>query len=379
VPNLIVAGDSIRNPEIRHEVPLAVPDPFLYLERDGRRVAILNSLEVGRARALGIEGLEVRALEEFGSDEMANRGLILEQINREVALLACRELGIESVVAPPTFPLEIADHLRSGGVEVRADRELFDARRRVKNEHELAGIRRAQAACEAAMDAARALLRSAVPNGGALKVDGEPLTSERLKAAIERVFSEHGATASESIVSHGLQTAVGHDMGSGPIAPNEPIVLDLFPRDRESGCYADMTRTFVVGEPPEELVRYQRLVKEALDRSLAEIRPGADGTAVFRLVCELFQEQGFPTQLSKEPGQVLEDGFFHGLGHGVGLEVHEQPNLGRAGGTLVAGDVITIEPGLYRKGFGGCRLEDIVLVTDDGAETLTSYPYDLAP
>jgi len=156
-------------------------------------------------------------------------------------------------------------------------------------------------------------------------------------------------------------------------------VLDLFPRDRESGCYADMTRTFVVGEPPEELVRYQRLVKEALDRSLAEIRPGADGTAVFRLVCELFQEQGFPTQLSKEPGQVLEDGFFHGLGHGVGLEVHEQPNLGRAGGTLVAGDVITIEPGLYRKGFGGCRLEDIVLVTDDGAETLTSYPYDLAP
>jgi len=183
VPNLIVAGDSIRNPEIRHEVPLAVPDPFLYLERDGRRVAILNSLEVGRARALGIEGLEVRALEEFGSDEMANRGLILEQINREVALLACRELGIESVVAPPTFPLEIADHLRSGEVEVRADRELFDARRRVKNEHELAGIRRAQAACEAAMDAARALLRSAVPNGGALKVGGEPLTSERLKAA----------------------------------------------------------------------------------------------------------------------------------------------------------------------------------------------------
>jgi len=379
VPNLIVAGDSIRNPEIRHEVPLAVPDPFLYLERDGTRVAILNALEVARARDLGIPGLEVRALEEFGSDEMALRGLILEEINREVALLACQELGIATAVAPPTFPLEIADRLREGGIEVRADREFFEARRRVKTEHELAGIRRAQAACEAAMDAARELLRAAAPNGSVLKVDGEPLTSERLKAGIETVFSEHGVTADESIVSHGPQTAVGHDMGSGPIAPNEPIVLDLFPRDRESGCHADMTRTFVVGEPPEELVRYQELVKEALDRSLTEVRPGVNGTAIFRHVCDFFQEHGFPTQLSKEPGRVLEDGFFHALGHGVGLEVHEQPNLGRAGGDLVAGDVITIEPGLYRKGFGGCRLEDLVLVTEDGADNLTRYPYDLAP
>src|SRR5207302_8975246 len=103
------AGDSIRNPDVRHEVPLPAPDPFLYLERDGRRVAIMNSLEVGRARALGVEGLEVRALEEFGSDEMANRGLSLERINCEVALLAARELGIESAVTPATFPLEIAD------------------------------------------------------------------------------------------------------------------------------------------------------------------------------------------------------------------------------------------------------------------------------
>jgi Xaa-Pro aminopeptidase len=379
VANLIIAGDSIRNPEIRHEVPLAAPDAFLYLERDGKRVAILNSLEIGRALALGIPGLELRALEEFGSDEMALRGLSLEEINREVALLACRELGIESLVAPPTFPLEIADHLRAGGVEVRADREVFARRRRVKNEHELAGIRRAQRACEAGMDAARELLRRAAPNGSGLVVDGEPLTSERLKAAIETVFSEHGVTADESIVSHGPQTAVGHDLGSGPIAAGEPIVLDLFPRDRESGCYADMTRTFAVGEPPEELVRYQRLVKDALDRSLAEVRPGVNGTAVYRLVCELFQEHGFPTQLSKQPGEVLEDGFFHGLGHGVGLEVHEEPNLGRAGGELVAGDVITLEPGLYRKGFGGCRLEDLVIVTEDGAEKLTSYPYDLAP
>ena len=377
--NLIIVGDSIRNPEIRHELPLAVPDPFVYVEGDGRRLAILTSFEVGRARALGIDGLEVRALEEYGADEMVSRGLQLEDINREVSLIACRELGLTEVVAPATFPLEIADHLRAGGVQIRADRDLFSLRRRVKNEHELAGIRRAQRACEAAMDVARDLLRRAEPNSGALHLDGEPLTCERVKAAIETVFSEHGVTAEESIVSHGPQTAVGHDMGSGAIGPNEPVLVDLFPRDRESGCHADMTRTFAVGTPPEELAQQQQLVKEALDRSVAEARPGVHGTAVYRLVCDLFHEHGFPTQLSKQPGEVLEDGFYHGLGHGIGVEVHEHPYLSRSGDELMAGDVITIEPGLYRKGFGGCRLEDLVLVTDDGAEKLTSYPYDLAP
>jgi Xaa-Pro aminopeptidase len=379
VANLIIVGDSIRNPEIRHELPLAVPDPFVYVEGDGRRLAILTSFEVGRARALGIDGLEVRALEEYGADEMVSRGLQLEDINREVSLIACRELGLTEVLAPPTFPLEIADHLRAGGVQIRADRDLFSLRRRVKNEHELAGIRRAQRACEAAIDMARDLLRRAEPKDDALHLDGELLTCERVKAAIETVFSEHGVTAEESIVSHGPQTAVGHDMGSGAIGPNEPVLVDLFPRDRESGCYADMTRTFVVGTPPEELVRHQQLVKEALDRSVAEVRPGVHGTAVYRLVCDLFHEHGFPTQLSKHPGEVLEDGFYHGLGHGIGVEVHEHPYLSRSGDELMAGDVITIEPGLYRKGFGGCRLEDLVLVTDDGAEKLTSYPYDLAP
>jgi Xaa-Pro aminopeptidase len=168
-------------------------------------------------------------------------------------------------------------------------------------------------------------------------------------------------------------------MGSGPIAPNEPIVLDLFPKDRESGCYADMTRTFVVGDPPEELVEYQRLVKEALDKSIEALKPGAVGRDVFQVACDVFHQAGYPTQLSKEDGEVLDRGFYHGLGHGVGLEVHERPWLSRDPGTLKAGDVVTIEPGLYRPEFGGCRLEDLVLITDDGPENLTQYPYDLQP
>jgi Xaa-Pro aminopeptidase len=168
-------------------------------------------------------------------------------------------------------------------------------------------------------------------------------------------------------------------MGSGPIAPGEPVVIDLFPRDRETGCYADMTRTYVVGEISEEMTEYHRLVLEALNLSLEAVKPGAEGREIFQLVCDVFHEAGQPTQLSKQPGEVLADGFFHGLGHGVGLEVHEPPWLSRDPSKLVAGDVITLEPGLYRQGYGGVRLEDLVLVTEDGAENLTDFPYDLTP
>ena len=183
------------------------------------------------------------------------------------------------------------------------------------------------------------------------------------------------------IVSHGPQTAVGHDAGSGPIAPSEPIVLDLFPRDRESACWADMTRTFCVGEIPAELVEFHKLTREALDLSLGLIKPGANGREIHLAVCRFYEEHGHKSQLSKQRGEVLLEGFFHGLGHGVGLEVHEAPSLGMSGtnDTLVPGDVVTLEPGLYRDGFGGCRLEDLILVTETGAENLTDFPYDLEP
>ncbi len=196
---------------------------------------------------------------------------------------------------------------------------------------------------------------------------------------IEDVFADHEVEGSDMIVSHGSQTAVGHDMGSGQIGPDEPIVFDLFPRDKATGCYADMTRTYVVGEPSVEVKEWYRLVKEALDTSTAGVKPGVNGRRLYEEVCELFHGAGYKTQLNKEPGEVLEDGFFHGLGHGVGLEVHELPSMGRIGQDLVPGDVVTIEPGLYRSGYGGLRLEDLVLVTKDGYEVLTDYPYDLEP
>ncbi len=208
-------------------------------------------------------------------------------------------------------------------------------------------------------------------------VDGQTLTCELLKRHVNQVFADNGAYADESVVSHGAQTAVGHDMGSGPIAADDVVLVDLFPLDRASACYADMTRTFAVGAASDEIREYHRLVREALDLAVAAVRPGIDGTDIHRLVCDFFHEHGFPTQLHKAEGAVLEDGFYHATGHGVGLEVHEAPNVGRIRHELIAGDVITIEPGLYRYGFGGVRLEDLLLVTEGGCEVLTKSPYDL--
>ena len=376
--DVLIYADSLRSPEMRHEVPLAVPDPFLYAEHDGKGSVVASSFELGRISEVAPQ-LEVLPLEEFGLDELYAQGLTRDEIELEVVLRAARRFGLEQVSVPATFPLVVADHLRENGIEVKADRDLFIGRRRVKNAAELAGIRRAQRAAEAAIGAAREMLRAAERQNGALVVDGEPLTCERVKLVVEQVFSEHGVFADEFIVSHGAQTAVGHDMGSGPIALDEPICLDLFPRDRESGCYADMTRTFVVGTPSDELREYHTLCREALERSVAAIKPGMPGKDINRVACDVFEEHGFPTLLSKQPGEVLRDGFYHSLGHGVGLEVHEEPALGRGPGELVAGDVVAVEPGLYRNGYGGCRLEDLVHVTEDGAETLTDYPYDLEP
>jgi Xaa-Pro aminopeptidase len=208
-------------------------------------------------------------------------------------------------------------------------------------------------------------------------LDGEPLTSERIKVSVEEAFMANQAAIDEFIVSHGPQTAVGHHMGSGPIAPGEPIVIDLWPWDKTTGYYSDMTRSFVVGDAPAELREWHDLCREALRRAVDATKPGVTGFELHKLVCDFFEEHGHPTQLSKKPGEILRDGFFHGLGHGLGLDVHEAPSVGIGGEALVAGDVITIEPGCYRQGFGGVRLEDLILVTPAGCEVLTRFPYEM--
>ena len=253
--DVLIYGDTVREPALRQEVPIGIGDAFVYAEKDGERIVVIGALELSRVREL--PGLTVHTLDEYGLHELAGTGLSREDAHDEIYARAVRALGISNVVVPHTFAVGFADRLRAEGVELTADRDFFAERRRVKNEHELAGVRRAQKAAEAGMAVAAELLRG---------WNGKPLTSEQLKAAIAQAFIDHGCSSDEFIVSHGPQSAIGHHGGAGEIQPGEPIVIDLWPRDNESGCFADMTRTFVLGEAPDELVEWHRLVREALER-----------------------------------------------------------------------------------------------------------------
>jgi Xaa-Pro aminopeptidase len=379
VPDALILADTVRSPELRHELPLVIPDPFLYVERGAERHVVGVAFE--QPRLAELDGLVFHPFEEFGLDELRRTRSSNTDILAEIAVRATLALGVARAVVPAAFPLLVADRLRAAGVELVPDQESFDERRRVKNAAELAGVRRAQAAAEAGMETARGLLRQARPNrGGVLELDGAPLTCERIKLAVATAFVAHDASADEFVVSHGPQAAISHHMGAGEIRAGEPVVIDLWPKDNASACYADMTRTFVVGDVPAEIDAWHALCREALERALGEARAGVSGRSLYDGTCELFEDAGYTTQRTKADGETIDSGFVHALGHGVGLAVHEQPALALVGrAPLVAGDVVAVEPGLYRAGFGGVRLEDLVLVGEDGAENLTRFPYGLEP
>jgi Xaa-Pro aminopeptidase len=378
VADVLIYADTIRSADMRSAVPLTVPDPILYTEAGGAKHVFAGSFESARLEELGL--FVVHASEEFGSDQLAASGLSPKEIRAELAVREVASLGLTRASVPENFPIWLADRLRAAGVELDVDQDLFADRRRSKTEAQIAGMRRAQKAAEAAMDTCRDLLRRSEINGDELLLEGEVLTVERVKAAMNQTFAAHDTTPDEYIVAPGAQGPKLHDLGSGPIPPHTPVIVDIFPRDNASAAYTDMSRTFVRGDVADDVREWHRLCKEALDRAISETKPGVEGRVLFDGTCEIFEAAGELTVRTKEPGTLLLDGFSHGLGHGIGLEVHEAPSLGRLGDKkLVAGDCITIEPGLYRQRYGGVRLEDNVLVTTDGCENLTNYPYDLAP
>src|SRR5581483_11076571 len=208
--------------------------------------------------------------------------------------------------------------------------------------------------------------------------EADGVTADELRAVAHRVFADRAALPHDMlVVSCGAQSARIHDEGEGPMEPHQPILIDIFPRDLASGCWGDLTRTVCLGEPPERLRRYHADVREAQRRATEAVRPGISGGEPNRIAAHYLADQGHPTRLDAPADQMLEEGFVHYLGHGLGLELHEAPTLDEGGETLVVGDVVTIEPGLYFEDFGGVRIEDVVLVTEDGHENLTRCSYDL--
>jgi Xaa-Pro aminopeptidase len=376
---ILLYGDTIRYPAVRHEVPLEIVDELLVAVENGRTSILTSSLESARI-AEALPDAELLLVDALGFYEMLADGTPRDEAELEVALRAVQQWGIETAVVPGDLPVALADRLREGGVGVEVGTKAVEARRRVKTPAELEGIRRAQRAAERGMAAAEALIRGAGAADGLLQHDGRTLTAETVRAAIRAECAAAGAPAPPGIMVVCLFSGGGHDPGSGPLPAGLPIEIDLWPRDEASGCWADMTRTFVGGgEVTDEVAALRDIAREALEAARAAARPGVTGRALYDAACDVVERAGYPTQRTREPGQVLSHGFYFGLGHGVGLEVHEPPGLGLAGhDELVAGDVIAIEPGIEGiEGIGGVRYEDLLLITEDGSETLTDYPYDL--
>jgi Xaa-Pro aminopeptidase len=381
VEGVLIHADTVRSATLRHEVPLAIIDPFTYLEVDSRRVVAISVLEADRVAAVAPD-VEIIDPYELGMDELVAQGLRWDQCEVELALRLCQRVGVSKVVVPGETPVAVADRLRGEGIEVVVNEPEFIRRRRVKNEFEIDGVRRAQAAATGAMGIAAELLRDAYDRDGVLYHRGDVLTSEVVREAMREHAASMGCPMpGDVIVAAGGAGASGHDPGSGPLPSGVPIVIDIWPEDETSACWADMTRTFVAGSPPAaDVVEMHRLTLEALEAVKAAARPGVTGKELYDIACDIFEAAGHPTQRTKPEGEPLRDGFYHSLGHGVGLEVHEYPSVGRSGNeALVPGDVIAVEPGTYRKDYGGVRLEDLLLITPEGCEVLADFPYDLAP
>jgi len=378
--NALIYGDTETSPALRHEVPLAIGDAFLYLETDGRRAVLTNALEEGRIARVAPE-LERLLGESFGRDELIASGHPWWSIDQEVCVRAVTSLEIREAAVPPNFPMALADRLRAEGVELTSAGALFAERRRHKTDAEMSGIRRATAAGLEALREAATMLHEAAIRGDELWDGDERLTAETVRARIREVCGRLRAPAPADIMVKpmGPDPRIGHDPGSGPLPAHTPILIDLWPRDEESSCWSDMTRTFVRGDISDRIADLHALVLSAHEQSCAAVRPGVKGVELYGIACDVFEAAGYPTGRTKQAGETLREGFYHGLGHGVGLAVHEPPILGRTGtAPLIAGDVIAIEPGTVDRSVGGVRVEDLLVVTDDGAERLTGgFPYGL--
>lgn len=356
-----------KSADLRYAVPVDVLDAFLYAEQGDRRTAVLWKADAARVEETGVAIIDPV---DAGRDEFLELGLDGWQVELETCARACEQLGITTATVPFEFPVALADRLREAGVELSVDPGVFLDRRRRKTPEQVEGHRRASQVATLAMARAAELIHDC--RGG--------LTAEAVRTELQALCDEHGCDLGDDVlIAPGPQGAVGHDPGTGPINPGDPVIVDLWPMDRASHCWSDMTRTFAAGrvEMHPDIVKWHALAVDSLQRVLAEVKAGVACRDLHALSCEPFHDAGEITQLNKEPGTSLDYGYWWALGHGVGLEVHEAPYIGRSSDVLVAGDVIALEPGSGRLDLGSGRVEDLVLVTEDGYEQLTSFPYDL--
>ena len=348
------------DPNFRYLTGFVTGDPMFYIKKRGEAgTLVVPQMEAGRAK--GEANCQIITRGEARYFEFLEE----EQDARRAAARMVYELAGGGILVPGTFPLAIARAYEPFAA-VTPESGILDTMRAVKTPRELDAIRAAQAATNEVMGFAAGIIRdAAIAPGGELMWNGDPLTSEALRREMHCRLLRQGYAAHDTIISCGPETAQPHNTGSGTLLENEPIVIDVFPRNEATGYYADMSRTFVRGEPSDEIAAIYEAVKDGQTLAEGMSRPGITGAEVHGAVVDLFKERGYATGA---------EGFIHSLGHGVGLAIHEEPYLSPRGDTeLLPGHVVTVEPGLYYTGIGGVRLEDLGVVTKDGFEVFTDY------
>ncbi len=363
--SLIIAA-SEADSNLYYACRFLAPDPFVYLEVNGRKVLVMSDLEVDRARAQARVD-EVLSLSEW--EAKARQRWPTPRLTDTVSLLL-EGYGVKAVEVPGDFPLELADRLRERGITVTVRPAPFFPQRLVKSAEELAAIEQTQRHTEAALEAALQVLRESVIRRDEVIWNGLPLTSEHLKKVVNVSLMENDCIAQHTIIACGDQAVDPHNQGSGPIRPDQAIIFDIFPRSSQTRYFADMTRTVVKGRAPDELRRIYDAVLAAQLRGIELIRHEASGAAVHAEVAGTMEARGYTTGVVNGRNQ----GFFHGTGHGVGLDIHELPRVSRVDYRLETGHVVTVEPGLYYAGRGAVRIEDMVLVESQGCRNLTRAP-----
>jgi Xaa-Pro aminopeptidase len=362
----MIYAASPQSADMLYATGFHAPDAFVFLEHRGRKTIVLNDLEIdrGRREAKVDEVLAASDLaRDFGS---TSTGIVA------AGLLHRRK--IRRVEVPSDFPLGMARVLEKAGLKVVPVEGHFWPQRETKTAGELAAIRHALHITVVGMKRAVEVLRaSKIGRGGALRWNGKILTSEMVRAEADSAVLRAGGIPEGTIVAGGRQACDPHERGHGPLRAHELIILDIFPRDARSGFFGDLTRTVVRGRAGEAQRRLYQTVRAAQRTAIGMIKPRVKGAAVHRAVQEFFAARGYPTE--KKRGRWT--GFFHGTGHGLGLDLHEEPRM--AATVFRPGQVFTVEPGLYYPGLGGARHEDVVVVTRSGCQPLSrlSVPLEL--
>jgi Xaa-Pro aminopeptidase len=359
IPFLLI-DNSVHNQDLYYATRFLAPDQFLYLRSGDEEILMVPEMELGRARKESrISDIRttsdyhvIEKLKQYGRDRA--QSLVVSGL--------LHDEGVTEVNVPHNFPVFLADELRGDGFKIIPVQSPIRKLRSVKTREEIELIKKAQICCEAAMHIAIDLIRRAEVKKGVLSDpdSDQPLTSERVRTAIERTLLDCGCESEGTIVAGGKGAADPHNAGRGALRVDESIVIDIFPRLKMERYYADMTRTVARGSPPRALSEMYDTVLDAQTAALGVVRAGASGEEVHDTACGVFEDAGY------------RELFIHSTGHGVGLDVHEEPHIGVGGEMLKAGNVITIEPGLYDPEIGGIRIEDLVVVTKSGCENLTT-------